>query len=235
MSKILKIAIFTFLTLGMQIEASLPPDAIVSYTSNEGRQLLTTSGHNGDFWQLSRYFITQQNGGFCSVASSVMALNALEIEKPIVPNFKNYRLFTQDNFFTDAVSDILTPEHVRRHGMNLEEVQQVVETFGVTATVFHGDSIDIEQLRSILIDVLNDPKKILLSEYHRQKLEQVGVGHFSPIAAYNESSDKVLIMDVSRYKYPPVWVKLDTFLESLRGGDSEGNPLGLVLLSLNGQ
>jgi len=231
MSRFLRISVFVFLVLGGQVMASLPADAIVAYTSDDGKELLCCSRNKGDFWRLSRYFITQQNGGFCSVASSVMALNALEIEKPEVPNFKNYRLFTQDNFFTDEVRQFLTPEHVRRHGMNLEELQQVIETFGVEATVRHGEDLDEGQLRSILLDVLNDPQKILLSEYHRQKLDQVGVGHFSPIAAYNESSDRVLIMDVSRYKYPPIWVKLDTFLESIRGGDSEGNPLGLVIIT----
>ncbi len=36
--------------------------------------------------------------------------------------------------------------------------------------------------------------------------------HFSPIVAYNQAEDEVLILDVERYKYPPVWVrKFDLF------------------------
>ena len=31
-------------------------------------------------------------------------------------------------------------------------------------------------------------------------------GHFSPIGAYNYKKDAFLIMDVAKYKYPPVWV-----------------------------
>ncbi|KIH57335.1 hypothetical protein ANCDUO_12475 [Ancylostoma duodenale] len=34
------------------------------------------------------------------------------------------------------------------------------------------------------------------------------LGHFSPLAAYHSASDKVLIMDVARFKYPPHWVTL---------------------------
>lgn len=31
-------------------------------------------------------------------------------------------------------------------------------------------------------------------------------GHFSPIGAYNYKKDAFLIMDVAKYKFPPVWV-----------------------------
>lgn len=34
----------------------------------------------------------------------------------------------------------------------------------------------------------------------------MGHGHFSPIGAYNYDMDAFLIMDVAKYKYPPVWV-----------------------------
>jgi hypothetical protein len=33
-----------------------------------------------------------------------------------------------------------------------------------------------------------------------------GHGHFSPIGAYNHEMDAFLIMDVAKYKFPPVWV-----------------------------
>jgi len=213
------------------LSAILPEGSVVTFSSPEGRHLMETSKFKGDFWQLSCYFITQKNVGYCSVASSVMVLNALEIEKPEVVEYKNNRLFTQENFFTPAVRKSLLPEFVRGHGMNLDQVKGALETFDLQVTLYPGDSLSIERLRFLLKEVLNDPQRLMIAEYHRQKLEQKGVGHFSPIAAYNEQADMVLILDVSRYKYPPVWVKLPLFLSSLQGGDSEGKALGVVIVS----
>ena len=39
---------------------------------------------------------------------------------------------------------------------------------------------------------------------------QTGDGHYSPIAGYNQNNDKVLYLDVARFKYPSYW--LDSLL-----------------------
>ncbi|KAK1747530.1 hypothetical protein QTG54_001493 [Skeletonema marinoi] len=51
--------------------------------------------------------------------------------------------------------------------------------------------------------------------YHRQGLGQVGGGHFSPLGSYHPPTDSFLIMDVAKYKYPPVWVGAATLFSSL--------------------
>ena len=40
--------------------------------------------------------------------------------------------------------------------------------------------------------------RVLIASYSRRVLKQTGSGHFSPIAAYDEASDTVLIMDTVR-------------------------------------
>jgi glutathione gamma-glutamylcysteinyltransferase len=37
--------------------------------------------------------------------------------------------------------------------------------------------------------------RVLIASYSRRILKQTGSGHFSPIAAYDQESDSVLIMD----------------------------------------
>jgi hypothetical protein len=37
--------------------------------------------------------------------------------------------------------------------------------------------------------------RVLIASYNRKALKQTGSGHFSPIAAYDQESDSVLIMD----------------------------------------
>lgn len=40
--------------------------------------------------------------------------------------------------------------------------------------------------------------RVLIASYTRRTLNQTGSGHFSPIAAYDQESDSVLIMDTVR-------------------------------------
>ena len=46
----------------------------------------------------------------------------------------------------------------------------------------------------------------VLVNYLRRAIGQERGGHISPLAAYDADTDRFLILDVSRYKYPPVWV-----------------------------
>ena len=45
----------------------------------------------------------------------------------------------------------------------------------------------------------------LTINFHRKTLGQTGIGHFSPIAAYNSKKDLALILDVAKFKYDSYW------------------------------
>ena len=47
----------------------------------------------------------------------------------------------------------------------------------------------------------------VIVNYLRKALGEQTGGHISPLAAYDGKADRFLILDVARYKYPPVWVK----------------------------
>jgi hypothetical protein len=66
-------------------------------------------------------------------------------------------------------------------------------------------------------------------------LRQTGTGHFSPIGAYDEASDSVLLLDTARFKYGPHWVKLDLLFDALIPLDpSTGKSRGYMILSYDG-
>jgi hypothetical protein len=70
-----------------------------------------------------------------------------------------------------------------------------------------------------------------LVNYDRRKLGQSGGGHIAPLAAYHVASDRVLILEVARYRYPSVWVPLKELWQSLRSLDSDsGLSRGLVVV-----
>ncbi len=58
-------------------------------------------------------------------------------------------------------------------------------------------------------------------------------GHISPLAAYHEETDRFLILDVARYKYPPVWVEAATLWEAMNTMDTTaGKTRGFVTVQL---
>jgi len=58
-------------------------------------------------------------------------------------------------------------------------------------------------------------------------------GHISPLAAYDEDTDRFLILDVARYKYPPVWVTAADLYGAMNTKDSDNDDKmrGYVLIS----
>jgi hypothetical protein len=58
------------------------------------------------------------------------------------------------------------------------------------------------------------------------------MGHISPLGAYHAASDRFLLLDVARYKYPPVWVKADALFAAMRTNDLvSGKSRGFVMIS----
>lgn len=61
---------------------------------------------------------------------------------------------------------------------------------------------------------------LLTANFHRKTLGQTGLGHYSPIGAYNMKRDLVLILDVAKFKYDSYWCKLESLYESMKPLDT---------------
>ena len=70
----------------------------------------------------------------------------------------------------------------------------------------------------------------------RKALGEERGGYISPLGSYDEKADRFLILDVARYKYPPVWVKTSDLFDAMNTTDSEndGKTRGYVLISDQG-
>ncbi len=68
--------------------------------------------------------------------------------------------------------------------------------------------------------ILKNDFDFMIVNYHRSAIGQTGGGHISPIAAYHQQTDQFLILDVSSYKYPPVWVSATMLWNAMNTGDA---------------
>jgi len=208
---------------------------LISFDSSEGEKLLLESKSKQNFFLLSMQFVTQINQAYCGVASMVMVLNSLKIPAPEAPEYKPYHVFTQEDFFNNEnTKKVLSPEVVARQGMNLDQLGELLASYGVKVKVYNASETSLEQFRKLAAENLNREDAFIIVNYLRKVIGQKIGGHISPLAAYNEETDRFLILDVSRYKYPPVWVKSEDLWRAMSTIDSDsGKTRGFVLVSKN--
>jgi hypothetical protein len=210
-----------------------PVPAPIPLPEPAGQTLLLEATARRDHGPLAQWFETQANLAYCGVASAVMALNSLAIPAPAAPGYGPYRFWTQSSAFSIPGSGgYVRPEVVAREGMTLAQLQGwLAQQPDLVVERFHGDQLSLLQWRALLMRSLNDPKDRLLVNYQRSALGQPGGGHISPLAAYDAASDRVLILDVARYRYPAVWVRAEDLWQAMRTVDSSsGRSRGLVVI-----
>lgn len=207
------------------------PEGLTDLTSAEGQTLLQGSEALSDFVPLMSQFVTQENQAFCGIASTVMVLNALNVPAPEAPEWER-QYFTQDNLFNDATEAIIPRATIAQQGLTLAELAGILESYPVTATIHYGSDISLEQFRQLIASNLAEPGNFVLVNYLRRAIGQERGGHISPIAAYDADTDQFLILDVSRYKYPPVWVKAEALWQATNTIDSVSSKTrGFLLIS----
>jgi hypothetical protein len=225
---------FTLLDNPKTLAQTLPlSPQLIPFSSSDGEQLLIESKARQDYFLLSNQFVTQVNQAYCGVASSVMVLNALGVAGPESAQYKPFHLFTQENFFDRAeTKKVVSPELVSQRGMTLAQLGDLLTSHGAKVQVYYGSDVNLDRFRSLLLQNLSKRDNFAIVNYLRKTIGQERGGHISPIAAYNQRTDRFLILDVSRYKYPPVWVKAVDLWQAIKTMDSDaGKSRGFVLVT----
>jgi hypothetical protein len=205
---------------------------LIDLASKQGEELLLDAEARAAFLPLTAQFVTQKNQAYCGVASLVMVMNALRVPAPSTPEFEPYKTFTQDNFLNDQTEKILPREVLAKQGMTLDQIGAIARTYPVTVEVHHAGDSNIEEFRSLALDYLGRKDHYVVINYLRRAIGQETGGHISPLAAYDADTDRFLVLDVSRYKYPPVWVSTADLFAAMNTQDSvnENRTRGFVLL-----
>jgi hypothetical protein len=230
----LRVAIIVCALAGSASAQTLPlPENLINLNSSQGSALLQDSEALQSYWPLSIQFVTQKNQAFCGVASIVMVLNALTIPAPATPEFEPHKTFTQDNVFSSATEKVLPQEVLAKMGMTLDQIGAFISTYPVRAEVHHVSDSSLDEFRTLARQYLSTPDHHVIINYLRKTIGQERGGHISPLAAYDADTDRFLILDVSRYKYPPVWVSAAELFAAMNTPDSDNKnrTRGYVLIS----
>ena len=189
------------------------PDRLVSIDSTEGAERLQRTALKADYEPLSDSYQAQSLVSYCGVATSVTVLGALG------------KKTNQSDFFTDKASQVRPRINVVFGGMSLPELAGLLRAHELQVSTMHADNFRVEQFREALERNLANADDYLVVNYQREILGQGKVGHISPVAAYDQTTDSVLIMDTAAHKYPFTWVPLELLYAAMQTTDNASGML----------
>jgi glutathione-S-conjugate glycine hydrolase len=211
------------------------PASLIPLDTAEGRRLLFGSEAHGSFLPLAAHFLTQDTQTYCGVASIAMVLNAMTVPAPTTSDYAPHRLFTQDNLFSGRTDGIISADRVARQGMSLRQVAQILRAYGVEAEALLASDSNVNAFRDLAVEALQGADRHVIVNYARSALGQDAIGHISPLGAYDADSDRFLVLDVARYKYPPVWVETTALFAAMAATvDGLDRSRGFVLVRRQG-
>ena len=212
------------------------PSNLTALSSSQGRKYLLESMSQAtaeSYWALTEQFVNQSDPAFCGVTTLLMVLNAMNID----PNVRwkgGWRFYGDEDVLLQRCC--LNAERIRRVGITMEQFMVLGTCHGMHITMkrpacTHKNAVSNislqppekycsledfrNDIRQTLDSQLNHDSSILVTSFSRSALQQTGDGHYSPIAAYHEASDHVLVLDVARFKYAPYWVSVEELYQAM--------------------
>lgn len=183
------------------------------------------------YWALAPHHIQQMTECSCSLATTVMLLNALGVA-------------VDEATLLDRLDDAdwrLRIEPDSGHGLPLRFLagrwQAAMAAHGLTG--WQAESVPVETPASALPGLRDSLKTAEAGQawvavnFHLDRFygDGVEIGHWSPVAAYDAGRDRALILDVYRKDYAPHWAPLPHLAEALAVRDpTTREPRGYAVL-----
>ncbi len=230
----------------------------VDFYSEEGRQIIAKSKYNNDFYQLINFFEPQINPAYCGIATAVTILNAinygkienqpdLSIHKPLEDGggIIKFNLYSQINFLNEATDKIKDRKIINYQqplqstkkfdpGLNLQDFATILtKIHGLKTRIYFVETFNeksIDHFRETLKDVLQDETRFLVANFDGYLINNKTSGHISPIVAYDQDSDRLLILDVATHKNKWQWVDLTKFYQAMHSLDG-ASYRGFILIT----
>jgi hypothetical protein len=177
-----------------------------------------------DYWMLAAFYVPQHTSSDCSAASATIAVNALRG----LPPKSDQLVLTEDHLLKDVADEKWSSDVIEDGpGVMFDEYKTYL------GEAFKAEGVDIAPVRATHLKVADDKaladlraalseiegsgaKELMLIYFNQGVVTGDWDGpHISPIGAYDQKNDKVLIMDVDREDYVPYWTSTKTLLNAL--------------------
>lgn len=196
------------------------PSGLVPFASEEGRRLFQeamAAGTMAGYFALAEQFHTQADPAFCGLGTLVVVLNALAIDPGPHRLWKGpWRWFSEEHL--DCCRPL--PE-IQRTGLSIPQLACLARCNGARVDVQYGETTTLAEFRQAVREAASAAgEPHLVVSYDRATLGQTGSGHYSPVGGYHADSDRALILDVARFKYPPHWVPVEDLFRALLPPDA---------------
>jgi hypothetical protein len=186
-----------------------------------------------------------------SEGKEIPSQKELEVQKPKVLGdgriaFNSYSQFTFLNDKTDQIKDrkIINLQNISEKtendaknfdaGISLKQLSDILhEAYKLKAKITYAKTNDeqsINKFRDIVKEVVSDNKRYLLVNFNGKILNLKTGGHMSPIVAYDQNSDSVLVMDVAGHKNGWYWVGVNDLYKAMNTLDG-ANYRGYLVIS----
>ena len=251
-----KTAIF-ILAIIFSTQTFAAPNA--KWNSDESIKRLNRSQSKNDFYQLVNFFEPQINPLYCSIATGTILLNALnygnipsqkdgEVQKPEVAgnNILEFHLYSQNGFLNNKTNKIKKHEVIKYEattiindkevydaGLSMSDFSKMLsKAYNLKVNVTYAkknNTKSIDTFRQTLKKYLIEDGHFVVVNFDGKILNLATRGHVSPIAAYDEESDSVLVLDVALHKNQWYWAPLEKLYAAMNTMDNE-NYRGYLLV-----
>lgn len=205
------------------------PSFSIELNSSEGFRLLGTSWSRS-YRSVAIHFETQASESLCGIASLVAIFNAMTVSPtPVDPTYAPYAYWTQMTIVNDSC---VSTVHDPNYGSTRSQLAAIVKACYPIDILNVSSPSSLAEARRVMTDALQENASThVIANFDRQGLNQTGGGHFSPIVAYHPEHDLVLMLDVAKYKYPPLWLPLADLWKAMSTIDPiAGASRGLLVL-----
>lgn len=169
----------------------------------------------------------------------VPSQKALEVPTPKVWGgdtipFPIYTQWTLLNKETDKVKtrklinlNNITPENTDDAtqfdpGLTLYQLKLILEVYQTNVKIKYADlkiREGVQDFRENVKSTLSDSSTFLVANFYGRAIGATTGGHISPLAAYDENTDSVLILDVAGHKNPWYWVSICDLYKAMHTKD----------------
>ncbi|KAJ1675948.1 hypothetical protein EV182_000241 [Spiromyces aspiralis] len=203
------------------------PSHLISFTSKEGRRLFKETLNNGyaeSYFNLAGNFTTQSEPAYCGPSSLAMVLNALEVDPG-----RTWKGAWR--WYSDEILHPCGPEdRLKSKGITFDQFHCLASSH-CSVVAKRGNEVSRDEFREDLRRVCQCSDTFMVMSFSRRVLGQTGDGHFSPVGAYHTGTDRVMVLDTARYKYPVWFGATDLLYDAMQPTDKEtGKPRGYFML-----